>query len=475
MDSLSEFAVLFIIILFFFCPIPSIAKETDLTPLTIFLSNDPDALGTGALTEEDIFHPDPYRPTTMLGQNRRLSLDYHAENVLHIKEGDQQETSITSTSKTFSALLPLELPIFKKSVVTLSAGNFQFSANDTNHNLFFKSYQGDENKIISFSSAPFSFIKGGIGWELYTDHSNRFYEAAFTPADGLSINYRVFNREMHIENALSKDNYFATFLFNPSEDVRETSINADIPRIFQCRIALEGSRDGNGVFYLKAFTGPSMTVNYQKQKRAFDFLNEIIINGSANGHISGSINSASDAIEVDHHSSSRRYLLGIKKSTFEMGGAGLVSGGSILNFWENLLAGERFFNYNLSMRNTQYHAGFERRSSESLTFRGGVQYMITKPTGNVDHWTPFPIIKIGRLDEEMINLEYTKATLGALNLGLTYRMKKLEVTYGVGQIIPIATEKRGTATADTGPAGEDDKRKKGSGGTLHSMKATWHF
>ncbi|MBI5206651.1 MAG: hypothetical protein HY934_02560, partial [Candidatus Firestonebacteria bacterium] len=86
---------------------------------------------------------------------------------------------------------------------------------------------------------------------------------------------------------------------------------------------------------------------------------------------------------------------------------------------------------------------------ERLTIRGGLQYIIINPSGNFDHWTPLPFVKIGKLDEENLILDYKKAILGGLNFSMNYRFERFEFIYGIGQLIPIEVEERFKKTAGT--------------------------
>ncbi len=467
-----------------------LGKEIDFRPLTLYLSDDPYTLGKG---EPDIiryrYHPDLYSPTTLLEQKGHLFLEYQSENVLNIKAVDQDKKDINFTSREVSGLIPLDLPLLKKSAVGFLLKDFEAhgNINDQDQGMFFRSSQEYRLHTIAFSSNPLSFIKAGVGWESYSDRDHIFLEAAVTPLKPISVGYRQYQREMHIDSSLIEDEHLAGFHFRPSEQVREISLTATAPDIIRLYMAIDDNHPENKEFSINASLGSSLSIGHHLMKRHLDFFNEIIIDDLPNGHNGGTIDYSSNGIEIAFHSSATQYLFGVKKSTFAIDGAGKVTGDSILNFWENLLAGDRFFNYNLRIRSTQYHIGIETRSTERLTLRGGLQYILTTPEGILDHWTPFPFVKIGRLDEEIINLGYEWARIGVLTFGFSYKFSNLELTYGIGQIIPLKVKKEkevdGTvAETESSISGGNwdlgnlwETIKENPGGNLQIIRVSWYF
>ncbi|MGA1865726.1 MAG: hypothetical protein ACMUHX_11780, partial [bacterium] len=176
---------------------------------------------------------------------------------------------------------------------------------------------------------------------------------------------------------------------------------------------------------------------------------------------------------------------------FRSDGAGLVESDAVLSFWENLLAGKRYFNYNMELDSRQYHLGIESKWTKRLTMRTGLQYIEIEPTGVLDNWTPFPFIGIGRLDEQIREFSYYRITLGILALGLSYRVKNLEFSYGLGQYILLSSKKMEDEDIYyEHEEGEEekwyriswndikdawDKIKDNPGGTLHALEARLYF
>ncbi|MDI6732510.1 MAG: hypothetical protein QME51_04380 [Planctomycetota bacterium] len=485
MNYAGKVLILFMVFLYF--PFWAIAKETDLEPLTLYLSDDPSVLGSGGLNR---YRQKIYHPATLSESKKYLSFLYGNEDVLHLRTGDWQGTSVGSKTNEVSGSIPFELPVLKKSAISFLSKDFASKADvvDNEGGVSFISSQDYKGTVVSFSSNPVPFIKAGIGWEEYvnlsgtsakTSPNNTFYEVAFTPSDNLSLNYRHFQRQMHIEILLDKSPYRGSFLFQPVEDVKETAFSFTVPQILQLNLAVENNSSQNINSFIRTNLSESLSLSYHLQRNEFDFFNKILMDGSSKGHIHGTIDYSGNGIEMNFYPSTTRYILGVSQSSFEIDGAGKVIDDSLLNFWQSLLAGERFFNYNLKTHSTQYYLGVENKTTENLVLRGGLQYILTRPDGYLDHWTPFPLLKIGKLDEEILNVGYTKATLGALTLGFGYRVNNIEFSYGLGQIIPIKIEQRDEAPGIP-PTGDGerkgwDKDTKNSGGNIQTLQVIFRF
>jgi len=474
----------FLMALALFCPLSAYSDEIELKPLTLYLSDDPYNLWKdSAVITEDV-----YSPTTLLGKSGQISYQYELENVLNVDD-NENNIKLGSVTKNFSGMIPFRMPLLKKNTLAFSLRDFDSQSNitDSNEDILFRSSQASRINTIVYSTMPISFIKTGIGWEDYNKSDNLFYEVSFVPIEPVSINYRKFQRDMQIETSLIKDAYLARINLDPSEDVKEISIQINVPDTFKVNIAAEDNDSKNAKFSLAASLGPNISAGTSMMRRHLDFLNNISIDDTESGQISGLIDYYSNSAWIVFNPYKTKYIFGIKESTFNIEGGGKVTGDSVLNFWEDLLAGERFFNYDLKIRSTIYHLGIENKTTERLTLRGGIQYILTTPEGNLDHWTPFPIIQIGKLDEEIINLDYKWARLGVLAFGFSYRFRVFELTYAFGQIIPIKVKKVeeidgivSETESTIGKGGWDpgnlwDTIVENPGGNIQVLKITWFF
>lgn len=465
-------------------PISALGKELELKPLTLYLSDDPYNLWKdGSVITGDI-----YSPTTLLEKSGQISFQYELENVLNVDD-NKNNIKIGSVTKNFSGMIPFRMPLLKKNTLAFSLRDFdsQGDITDINEGILFRSSQKYRVNTISYSTRPISIIKAGIGWEDYNRNDNLFYEVSFVPIEPVSVNYRKFQRDMQIETSLIKDEHLARINLNPSEDVGEIFIQANVQDKFRINIAAEDNDYKNVKFSLAASLGSNISAGSSMMRRHHDFLNNIIIDDTESGHISGLIDYSSNSAEIVFNPDNIRYMVGVEESLLNIEGGGKVTGDSILNFWEDMIAGERFFNYNLKIRSTIYHLGVENKTTERLILRGGIQYILTTPEGNLDHWTPFPIIQIGRLDEEIINLDYRWARLGVLAFGFSYRFRAFELAYEFGQIIPLKIKKvneiDGVVSETESAIGEGgwdleniwNFVKDNPGGNLQSIRLTWYL
>ena len=123
----------------------------------------------------------------------------------------------------------------------------------------------------------------------------------------------------------------------------------------------------------------------------------------------------------------------------------------------------------------------ENAVSECFIIRGGIQYIYLLPSGEFEHWTPSPVIGVGKFDTNVIPISYKNASFMGLSFGLTYRIKKVELSYGISQLIPLRIEKtEGSATtpASHGHIDLDNLWKelqKDHGGNMQQLELTWYF
>ncbi len=468
------------------------AEELDFRPLTFYLSDDPSILGAGGIDLEKTYSaPSIYHPAALPALPGALSCQYSMENVFHPKEGSWVGTKVGSESSEAAAVIPFDAPIVHKSAIAVLAKKFVFNADvppDDRPTPFHASQKYEEG-AVAFSAAPFSFLKAGIGREAYHDHAGLFSEIVLMPLDGVSLGYRTFKREMTLDASLMQSGHLAEMVLSPiNESVRELSVGAAVPNMLDINLSIDTSRHGTGVLEGRVFLTESVDAELRMQKNKSDFIDGVTIDGAPGGHVSGGLKYTLNDLELHARSSETRYTAGIRWSSFELDGAGIASGGALLSFWQNLVAGDRYFNYDFSTRSTQYYIGMENKTTERLTLRGGLQYIEAAMDGNFDNWTPFPLLNIGKLDDQTTYLQYTRAVLGAVTLGLSYRYQDVELTYGFGQLVPLRTEKRpkeATATSgaeEGGAAGGKfhlgqiwDKIKENPGGNIQSVKVTWYF
>jgi hypothetical protein len=475
---------------------PASAAEVEFRPFTYFLSDDPAILGIGGIDPTTAASlPTLYQPTALLDQKRQISYLYSYENDYRPSEGDWAGTRIFSIKSEMTAIVPFEAPVVRKAAIAVNTKDFRFDAaapsNDGQDNDL-HARQDLEAGAVAFSASPYPFLRAGVGREAYRSNAYTFHEVALIPMAGVSFQYRSYRRTMTLESTLSSDLDTAELNLAPFDtQIRAVSVNVAVPETFVMRLESENFHPRNGTFDLRVFLGRSFDAGLHATRIGSEFLDDLAVNGAPGGHISGAFVYEHQDLEVAYHTPATRCIAGMRMSELSVDGAGKADGSSILSFWENLLAGDRYFNYDFAGETKQYYLGIENRTTGRLKLRGGLQYIVVDMDGYFDHWTPFPFINIGKLDEQYTPLEYTKMVLGALTLGFSYRFSDLELTYGVGQLIPIRTVERpgeesiGNVQPDGGGGGDGggrydlgkiwEKIKENPGGNVQSVKLTWYF
>lgn len=475
----------------FFPQAPVHGRQNDFSLLNSFLGDSPQALGTGSFDNSTPVAGDPYHPTAFIGLPQRLSFHYRDENVINKINGDWENTKVGALTRETRGMFSSTLPFLKESAFAFSYKDFAFHADvDTDsRNTMVSAAQVYNSRVISVGSHPFAFLKAGIGLERQAGQDELFYDLALTPGPGLTVGYRRFRRTLVLDNGLFKDGYLAVYRHEAQEDVKELSLNMAAKDLLEINTVIESTGKHNNLdLELATFWGEHLIARYKRFNRQTDFFNPIFINNDSGGHLQGRYTYSGQALTCEIPSGPTTYFLGLKESLFKITGAGKVSGAYILDFWQNLLAGDRYFNYALDTRTTQYHFGLENQTTAKLTTRMGLQYLVVKPEGNLDNWTPIPFINVGRLDEDHLGLGYSKFTLGLISFGFSYRLAGLELTYGFGQFIPLQTVKRrepaspaaaedsgGDSTSLGGTGTLADYIRHIPGGNLQSLTVTWYF
>ena len=149
---------------------------------------------------------------------------------------------------------------------------------------------------------------------------------------------------------------------------------------------------------------------------------------------------------------------------------------------------------NLGFKSDQYYLGIDKKWSDRLQLRGGLQYILIWPEGDFNNWTPFPFLPIIKLDEQNMEMEYDEIDLAIITGGFSYFIGNIELSYAIGQYIPVETKEKkkagaggggGGGTSDRDNDGRDitledleklwDKIRSSPGGTLQVLQVKWRF
>ncbi len=448
-------------------------------PLELFYLDDPVSLGTGSL-ESIADEPDFYKPDNLIEHEGRLSFWYERESILN-----EEEAIMRSYTRGVSGLFHLKLPASIESAFGFSITDFDAGSRIIGEHVF-DAQQDISEKVVSFSVRPFPFISAGVGLQLRTDwpDTEGFYGISVGPFKNMTFGFRQYSRNLDIASSLHSNGHIARFAFSPEEKIRELNFQIDIP--FFVRIDASSNMNNlledNEIDFI-VFPDKQLQIGFHYLKRPLDYSSTIFIDDSDGGHIDigEDFKSRSFVLRYRKKGSSNEYFAGIKRIESMVQLNGIVGAESIMDFWTNLVAGDRFFIADYSLRSSQYHMGMEYIYSERMVFRAGLQYIDVRPGGELEHWTPYPFIKLGKLDSEVIPINYTKATFAGLSCGFSYRFRQVELSYGISQLVPISVRTEdGTVTEDITEERSDfgelwEKIKRDPGGNFQQFKVAWYF
>ncbi|MGA1868008.1 MAG: hypothetical protein ACMUJM_05605 [bacterium] len=484
---------LFLLIFFIFIPTPHASSyQMDLDILTFYVPDNPRRLAQG----DNIFaiqcdRVDLYHPARMVQGNKNfLSCTVSYENVLNSDGSEWENIFIKSRESTLQGMIHNKFDGF---IHKFSFG-FQYAydkatgkADYTEDNFELDYGSTIRRTLLACGIESRTFFSCGGGIEEYDNRTVVFWEAALRKPSIYEIGLRNFSRKFDLDFNIAKEGVEGRIPIKYSEDVLEIMTKLHFSDKLMVYGVIDRKHDQRRKLGVYAYMTQRCTLAYLRAYGSFDYHQDLYVNGEASGHNNGEADYSLWSAALQYkRSGETTYYFAMKRIDFFSESAGLVETEEIVNFWENLLAGKRYFNYSIGIDSTAYHMGVERKRGNMVTLRGGLQYIEMEPEGLFDNWTPFPFTGLGRLDEYVKELSYTEITFGVIALGFSLRIKSVEVTYGFTQFIPLSMKKRG------GEGGESEE-KKGStlewedieevwdsikdtpGGTFHGVEVIWYF
>ena len=494
---LRKIVILKILLLIFLQFRFAFAYEMDLDILRLYLSDNPKILAVGGIDLNcerqniDLYHP----ARLVLLEKSYISYIIIHENVYDEEDSKWERIRIKSKEKRLTGIInKMHEGIIKKGVVAFqySDDTAEGQAHYTREDFQLDYKETTRNGMLTLAVQTGDFFAFGGGFQDYREKTDYFWEAALRVDPFFSLGIRDFKREFNLDLTIEKDDIYGRIPINYSEDVLEMTLNMNLHRLLSACFIVDARHLDRKAFRLTSNITKGISLTYFRQYGDFIYQQDVFVDGLDSGHNNGDAEYAQWIAGVTFkHNEYTTYHLNVRHFYFTTNGAGLVQSDAVLSFWENLLAGKRYFNYNAGLDSMQYHFGVESQWTKRLNIRFGLQYIDIEPTGIFDDWTPFPLIGIGRLDEHISDFSYKRINLGVLAAGFSYRIKNLEFTYGLGQYLLLSSEKKDeTVGGAEGGAEEGDEWyriswddikevwetiKDNPGGTLHAFEIRWFF
>lgn len=455
-------------------------------PLKLFLEEDPQILGYGGIRTYQKTEPDLWRSPAYLSRQKESSISTHfiRDDTWRVKTGDFNGSGLRS----YAVGLDAHLPITKRQnqVIGLviksdwAKGKFQDENEDTG-----LSYEEDYTQFnISYGMDVLSWLTlgGSIGKEDRAAETQYGLEAVLSPVRGIDIGYREYQRNFDLKIFAQEDQQ-GLIPISQREKIREIFFNADLFKPVNLSLIKD----------LTHTNSYAVTAGYSLKKFHFSVAAEeqnlthreyLSLDGNTAGENRGKIHYSAMTLGSGIHLNTTNDLyIAFRKTSYDGEGGGRLRPETVTTFWEEIIAGDRIYLYSLGLDAVQYMIGIESYRSNQLKLRGGLQYVSASPAASLNHWTPFPIIGIGKLDETMVSLNVRKIHFVIPTFGFSYTTDKWTLSYGIGQYIPIQMEKRtedGEIVHEDVAQGGDfgdiiDAIKEYPGGNLQSLSIQYNF
>lgn len=457
-------------------PCSSSAYEMDTDILNIYLSDDPEKLGAGGVDlhiesgETDLHHPAKLAETN----ESFISYTFEDENVLNDDDGD---TEIKSRQTTTKGLLNLKVSGKTRAAIAFEFYDERSSGYTVQRkdDFFFGYKKNTESGNVAVAIRPIDSLTIGYGQETYNGNIEGYQEIRLNPSPAFEVGLREFKRDFNLDFALEKDGMRGEIPISHSEEVQELSIKLNMEEVIKLHAVYDMDRHDRQTFEFSSRISEGLSLTYYENEGGFSFAEDLQVEGVGRGDIHGDAAFSVTGYGLEYERlNGTKYSLGLRELEFNIGGGGIVDAGATFNFWADLLAGDRYYNYNLGLKSDQYYLGIDKKWSDSLQLRGGLQYILIWPEGDFNNWTPFPFLPIIRLDEQNMAMEYDEIDLAIITGGFSYFIGNIELSYAIGQYIPVDTkEKKKAGAGGGGGGGTSDSDNDGRNITLEDLKELW--
>ena len=421
--------------------------------------------------------PDIFKPADLVKFNSRLSIGYNRESTINDKK-----TKLNSNTKNLFALSSFDPPYLDRSSFSFLINNFISNNYFDDKSDVLEINQNITDETFAISVNPNQSLLLGAGVEHNSGHTHGFYQVEINALRYLSFGFRQFSRTLRMNSLLNSDGHSALFQLAGTENVRELDFALDHSPIYRFQLAFELDQPKNLNVGLNLFPLSRLSIDYQYSGLKYEYFNTISIDGNAGGTIISKFTKSAHQLLLRYRQNSQRqFFVNARRVVAQPGIAGNIDAQYVLNFWQDLLFGERDYNAHYTIKINQFNLGMENIISKHFTFRGGIQYIHLTPSGELIHWTPSPVIGVGQFDTKVIPVPYKNASFSGLSFGITYRIKKIELTYGISQLIPIRIEKTEGSVATPASHGHIDldnlwkELQKDHGGNMQQLELTWYF
>lgn len=451
-------------------------------PLHLFYADEPRALGIGLPIPLDA--PVNFSdPMTLMGRQSTIDLEYQFENIVR-----DQDAKLVSQQLEVEGIYQADIPFAGSTSAGLRLGNFDSDYRFSDHDDYEITQQADE-QTISLAAELNPFVAIGAGIERIRADTRALYSVEARIPGWLRVKYRDYHESAAMTVRVAIEEHAGSFEIAPDNHVHELALATGLSGVLDITLTADLEREHNGAAEISLAPSETLRFSYQYAERRHEFSDVIEIDDTPEGTTAGEVNAEQHVILLRYTHSDRTELFSSAQwSRYRFSAGGRVRGEPLLFFWDDLVIGERRFAADYTLNVLQYALGTEYRHTPAVTLRGGLQYLRVETDGDFNHWTPIPLLGIGKLDEETIQLPYEGATFGGISFGIGYRFGAMDLSYAISQLLLF--ERREVTKGPTGAGATESTTgldsssamsnfwngiRDNPGGNLHVLRLSWNL
>lgn len=214
------------------------------------------------------------------------------------------------------------------------------------------------------------------------------------------------------------------------------------------------------------------------------YLGEVELDAQSAGRVDGLIRIERMQFEYTRNVGLHQLHAGVVRTIYDIALGGNVVDDELIDLWAYLLPGERRFIADYGVDMMQWYLAFDFTQSAAWSIRSGVQYVDIDATSRFEHWTPIPLLGIGKLDVQLDAAAVNSSRVAAIGVGGAFRATRWTLDFGLAQLVPLASGRetqRGDAAQPVAARATDrvdvvnsrGGKRVTRGGTTLGVSITW--
>jgi hypothetical protein len=407
---------------------PALAETWVYSPMEPWTGHDVRTLGWPVASEAQ---PSAYSPVGLLEHSPRVVAELGLERDYRDRNNDAYATRVQLLGlarETEPGATPLA------AAVQTDRSRWTYEALDGG---VYDAHQRSAHEAASVATLIAPGVALGVGAENDDGAAAPLAAVAIDVAEGLRLDARTLPRRMRFAVSYADNGDVIDTALLSRRQTNEVGVRARVPEAGELSLRMDANEREHGSLRWTFDTIPDTLVRYEYVREENPLASGINLNGAASGEVFGVFSKKTYGLLVRHRAADHDWIGGVRKTTLRLRLNGGVTDDELIDLWAYLLPGERRFAARYAADIVQWFLGRESRASEMWTTRIGLQYVTARASGNFAHWTPIPVLGIGKLDEKDAPLRDERTAGLGVTLGATLRWDHWEFSYGLLQLIPL--------------------------------------